>query len=242
VVAGGLIGTAMLMCTACAAPVTASLRRDGARSSASLAYLYANPVLNPAVLAILAFVGPWQWVTTRLVVGLVLVFGFSLVTGRIVDEPAAAGSGPADEPETPVGAVSADQPGVVVAFVRRLVLLAVTLTPVYAVVVFAQGWFRGWLFPLHGGTAAVLAVAVAVVLGTIIDLPTAGEVPVILALSAAGLGSAATGALLITLPAISLVTMALIWRSHGTRTTAAAGSAFAVAGLLGAAMLSVLAT
>jgi uncharacterized membrane protein YraQ (UPF0718 family) len=87
----------------------------------------------------------------------------------------------------------------------------------------------------------VLALVVAVVLGTIIDLPTAGEVPVILALSAAGLGTAATGALLLTLPAISLVTMALIWRSHGRRTTALAGSAVAVAGLLGASMLSVLA-
>jgi uncharacterized protein len=125
----------------------------GARSSSTLAYLYANPVLNPAVLAILAFVGPGQWVTTRLVVG--------------------------------------------------LVLLTVTLTPVYVLVVFPQGWFRGWLFPLHGETTMILALTVAVVLGTIIDLPTAGEVPVILALSAAGL--------------------------------------VAVAGLLGAAMLSVLA-
>jgi hypothetical protein len=36
--------------------------------------------------------------------------------------------------------------------------------------------------------------------------------------------------------------MALIWRSHGTRTTALAGSAVAVAGLLGAATLTVLTT
>jgi uncharacterized membrane protein YraQ (UPF0718 family) len=79
------------------------------------------------------------------------------------------------------------------------------------------------------------------VLGTLIDLPTAGEVPVILALSAAGLGTAATGAFLLTLPAISFVTMALIWRSHGTRTTAPAGSAVAAAGLLGAATLTPLA-
>jgi len=56
---------------------------------------------------------------------------------------------------------------------------------------------------------------------------------------AAGLGTAATGALLLTLPAISFVTMALIWRSHGTRTTALAGTAVAVTGLLGAATLKV---
>jgi uncharacterized membrane protein YraQ (UPF0718 family) len=240
VVAGGVLGTVMLMCTACAAPVTASLRRDGARSSSTLAYLYANPVLNPAVLAILAFVGPWQWVTTRLAIGLVLVFGFPLLIGRLAKEP--AGSPPV-RPEEPVTRIVAptSAANMIVAFVRRLGLLAVTLTPIYVLVVFVQGWFRGWLFPLHGETTMVLALVVAVVLGTIIDLPTAGEVPVILALSAAGLGTAATGALLLTLPAISLVTMALIWRSHGRRTTALAGSAVAVAGLLGASMLSVLA-
>ena len=95
--------------------------------------------------------------------------------------------------------------------------------------------------PLTGETTLLLALAVAIVLGTLIDLSTAGEVPVILALSAAGPGTAATGALLLTLPAISFVTMALIWHSHGTRTTALAGSALAAAGLLGAATLTALA-
>jgi uncharacterized membrane protein YraQ (UPF0718 family) len=240
VVAGGVLGSVMLMCTACAAPVTASLRRDGARSSSTLAYLYANPVLNPAVLALLAFVGPWQWVTTRLLIGLVLVFGCSLLIGRLAKEPDGSHPGLDDGPVTQIEA-PANARDMIVAFVRRLGLLAATLTPVYLLVVFVQGWFRGWLFPLHGQTAMLLALAIAVVLGTIIDLPTAGEVPVILVLSAAGLGTAATGALLLTLPAISFVTMAMIWRSHGTRVTALAGSAVAVAGLLGAVMLSVLA-
>jgi uncharacterized membrane protein YraQ (UPF0718 family) len=239
VVAGGVLGTVMLMCTACAAPVTASLRRDGVRGSATLAYLYANPVLNPAVLAILAFVGPWQWVTTRLLIGLVLVFGFTVLIGQLTKEPAYSELDPAEN-RLLEDAGPASAKAVLAAFARRFSLLAVTLTPIYILVVFVQGWFRGWAFPLTGETTLLLALAVAVVLGTLIDLPTAGEVPVILALSAAGLGTAATGALLITLPAISFVTMALIWRSHGTRTTALAGSAVAVAGLLGAATLTVL--
>jgi uncharacterized membrane protein YraQ (UPF0718 family) len=131
--------------------------------------------------------------------------------------------------------------GLLAAFGRRLALLALTLTPVYVAVAFVQGLFRGWLFPLEGQTAMTLGLVVAVVLGTIIDLPTAGEIPVILALSAAGLGTAATGALLVTLPAISFVTTALIWRSQGTRTTVLAAGAVAVAGLLGAVVLSGLA-
>jgi uncharacterized membrane protein YraQ (UPF0718 family) len=239
VVAGGVLGTVMLMCTACAAPVTASLRRDGVRGSATLAYLYANPVLNPAVLAILAFVGPWQWVTTRLLIGLVLVFGFTLLIGHLTNEPMDSDFDPVDGPMSEA-VDSSSGSAMLAAFARRFALLAVTLTPVYVVVVFVQGWFRGWAFPLAGDTTLLLALAIAVVLGTLIDLPTAGEVPVILALSAAGLGTAATGALLLTLPAISFVTMALIWRSHGTRTTALAGSAVAVAGLLGAATLTLL--
>lgn len=80
----------------------------------------------------------------------------------------------------------------------------------------------------------------AVVLGTIVDLPTTGEIPIVLALAAAGMGAPVIGALLLTLPAISLGTMVLIRTAHGTRTTALAGAAVAVTGLAGAVLLPLL--
>ena len=131
--------------------------------------------------------GPWQWVTTWLVIGLVLVFGFSLLIGRLTNESADSQLDLADARMFQV-VESSSATALLTAFTRRFARLAITLTPVYIVVVFVQGWFRSWAFPLTGETTLVLALAVAIVLGTLIDLSTAGEVPVILALSAAGPG------------------------------------------------------
>lgn len=64
-----------MMCTCCTAPVASALRRRGARTAGVVAYWLGNPLLNPAVLVFLALVAPWQWVATRLVVGVLLVVG-----------------------------------------------------------------------------------------------------------------------------------------------------------------------
>jgi len=131
--------------------------------------------------------GPWQWVTTWLVIGLVLVFGFSLLIGRLTNESADSQLDLADARMFQV-VESSSATALLTVFTRRFARLAITLTPVGIVVVFVQGWFRSWAFPLTGETTLLLALAVAIVLGTLIDLSTAGEVPVILALSAAGPG------------------------------------------------------
>ena len=228
--AGGIAGMVTLMCTACAAPVTASLRRDGVRSSATLGFLYANPVLNPAVLIILAAVAPWQWVATRIVLGLVLVFVLAAVVERL------SGERPTPAPEV----VEVEPARAAESFLRRLVLLAVTLTPLYVVLTLLEGTFRGWILPLDGSTTIEVAVLVAIVLGTIVDVPTTGEVPIVLSLAAAGMGAPVVGALLLTLPAISFGTMVLIRTAHGIRTTALAGVAVAVTGIGGALLLPLL--
>jgi uncharacterized membrane protein YraQ (UPF0718 family) len=78
--AGGVASLPSMMCTCCTAPVARTLRRAGVPTETALAYWLGNPVLNPAVLAFLALVAPWQWVVTRLLVGVALVFG---VTGLV---------------------------------------------------------------------------------------------------------------------------------------------------------------
>lgn len=234
---GALLGAALalpsLMCTCCTAPVAATLRRSGVPTCAALAYWLGNPVLNPVVLVFLALVAPWQWVATRAIVGTLLVVAGSTLVARLADRPAVAE--PVVVPEYRARSVPAR-------FVATLVRLCLTLVPEYAVVVFALGLFRGWLFPLGTGSAGwgILAVVVAVVLGTIVVIPTAGEIPIVLALAAAGVTTGAIGALLITLPAISLVSMAMVMRAFSPRVTVAAAGAVAVAGLAGAALLGVL--
>jgi hypothetical protein len=62
-------------------------------------------------------------------------------------------------------------------------------------------------------------------------------VPVILALSAAGVAAGTAGALLITLPALSAPSMVMVGRALSWRVTAAMAGAVAVAGLVSAALL-----
>ena len=101
------------------------------------------------------------------------------------------------------------------------------------------GAFRGWLMPLGADTLhwGFLAVLVAAVAGVLIVIPTGGEIPVILALTAVGVGAGTAGALLITLPALSLPSMVMVGRALSWRVTLAMAGVVAIAGLAGGLLL-----
>lgn len=244
-VIGGLVSTPSMMCTCCTAPVASTLRRDGVSSSAAVAYWLGNPLLNPAVLVFLAFVAPWQWTLTRLVLGIVLVFGGSALVSRLTDRPvpdaviAQLPGSPALDSPTGSADWFSQAPG---RFGRALLRLTLTVLPEYLVMVMLIGAFRGWLFPLgrdhlHTG---ILVVLVAAVLGTLLVIPTAGEIPILQGLAVAGLSLGGVGALLITLPAASLPGMAMVWRPFGWRLTLSVAALVAVGGVAGGALLSAL--
>ena len=239
-VVGGLLAVPCMMCTCCSAPLAATLRRRGVPTGPVLGYWLGNPVLNPAVLVFLALVAPWQWVATRAAVGAVLVFGVSALVGRF-----------AERRDTDPRRISADAANVRAAeadfelrnaptrFALTLGRLAITLVPEYFVVVLALGAFRGWLFPLGANAAhwGILAVLVAAIAGTLVVIPTAGEIPILQGLAALGVGSGPVGALLITLPAISLPSIAMVGRALTWRVTAILAGAVMVTGLAGAMTL-----
>lgn len=239
--AGGLLALPCMMCTCCTAPLTVSIRRQGVPVSSALAYWVGNPMLNPAVLAFLAIVLPWQWVTVRLLVGVALVVGVTSLVGGL---DARRGREPVvDAMPAPTGATDLDGPTNLTGAARRFVValgrLSVTLLPEYAVVVLALGGLRGWLFPVGHDLAAwgLLAVGLFAVVGTLFVIPTAGEIPIIQGLLSAGVGIGPAGALLITLPALSLPSMVMVGRSFPLRVVLAMAGAVAVLGLAGAGLL-----
>jgi hypothetical protein len=219
-ITGAGLSLPCMMCTCCASPVTRSLRRRGVPPGAVVAFWLGNPVLNPAVIAFLALALPWHYAVLRIVIGIVLVFAASMLASVI------GRSGPVEE-ATGADALPAvpDRPAVV-SYLRSLGRMLLLLVPEYFVVVFALGGLRGWLVSaLQSNTSVVLAVVIAAVVGTLLVIPTSGEIPVIAGLVAAGVAPGVSGALLIALPAISLPSMVMVGRALSwSRTAVVAGS------------------
>jgi uncharacterized protein len=225
--AGGVASMPSMMCACCAAPVAVTLRRNGVGRVAAIAYWLGNPLLNPAVLVFLFLVTPWQWTLTRIVVGVAAVLGVAATAG-LVSRGSAQPPGEAVAPPA-------------IGFVHALLRLGLFLLPEYAVMVLLIGAFRGWLLGLTGlPHRGLLIVVLAAVVGTLIVIPTAGEIPILQGLALLGVSSGTLGALLITLPVVSAPGVAMVARSFGWKATAATTLAVIGAGLLGAMVLSAL--
>ncbi|OBG49479.1 permease [Mycobacterium sp. E735] len=238
--AGGVAGMPSMMCTCCAAPVAVTLRRNGVTPAAAIAYWLGNPLLNPAVLVFLLFVAPWQWSLTRVVVGIATVLGVGAAVG-LLSRPDGVVPAPDASPPS-VGDESGGRPR---RFVRALLWLVLFLLPEYAVLVLVVGAFRGFLLtlgqPAHRGLLlGLLLVLVVAIAGTLMVIPTAGEIPILQGLALLGASSGTIGALLITLPAVSVPGAAMVARSFGWKATATATGIVVAAGILGAVVLSLL--
>jgi uncharacterized membrane protein YraQ (UPF0718 family) len=208
---GGLFALPGMMCTCCAAPVAAGMRRQQVSVDAALAFWIANPVLNPATLVFMGFVLGWGFSALRLVAGLVLVFGVSLIAQRI--------SGPEKVPEPALEAVSEASVVNCQPFLQRwggtLWQLFCSTMPVYILAVLALGAARVWLFP-HVDSAMshnLFWLLPMAVVGTLFVIPTAAEIPIVQTMMSLGLGTAPAVALLMTLPSVSLPSLLMLRKS-----------------------------
>ncbi|TRW80335.1 permease [Mycolicibacterium sp. 018/SC-01/001] len=231
--AGAAAGMPSMMCTCCSAPVAVTLRRNGVDQAAAVAYWLGNPLLNPAVLVFLALVAPWQWTVTRLVVGTGAVIGAAVLVSRFTR--------PVAEPDPAVPQSNSESRPAALRFLAALGRLCVVLVPEYFVMVLVIGACRGWLLaivdPAH---RSLLIVVVVAVVGTLMVIPTAGEIPILQGLALVGVSSGVLGALLITLPAVSLPGIAMVIQTFGRRATVLISAAVVSAGLAAALALSVL--
>ena len=231
---GAALSTPSMMCTCCAAPVAAGLRDTGVRRSAALAYWVGNPLLNPAVLIFLVLVLPWHYVAVRIVFALLIAVGASALIGRWVTGRAEV----VPEPEPSPPRLSS----LPTRYLRSLSRFTLILVPEHLALVFLIGLISPWLTGVYGLEAQLGAGAIllAAVVGTLLVIPTGGEIPIVLALLAAGVGAGVTGALLVALPALSVPSMVMVGKSMGWRTTAAMGTAVAVAAVLAGGLLLLL--
>jgi uncharacterized membrane protein YraQ (UPF0718 family) len=231
--AGGMLALPGMMCTCCAAPVVVGLRRRHAAPGAAIAFWLGNTVLNPATLVFMGFVLGWQWTGLRLLLGLPMVFGLGWLANRMTSPKEAA------QAEASLDAVEAEpETEPFKRWLVHLVRMTIRLVPEYVVLVLALGAARAWLFPVIGPEIGnhlgwVLAFAVA---GALFVIPTAGEVPIIQAMLSLGVGVGPAGALLMTLPPISLPSTAMLARSFSPRVLAVISAAVVLFGVAGGAL------
>jgi uncharacterized protein len=210
-VAGGLLAIPGMMCTCCAAPVVVGLRERQASPGGAIAFWLGNSVLNPATLVFMGFVLGWNWAALRLVLGLLMVFGLGYLVNRMVAPKEADGA----QTQLAEMVVTAPTSGAFARWIKILTRMAVRLVPEYIVLILLLGAARAWLFPhvgpeIDNSFGWIIALAIA---GTVFVIPTAGEVPIVQAMLSLGMGVGPAGALMMTLPPISVPSLAMLLRS-----------------------------
>ena len=224
---GGLFAIPCMMCTCCAAPVAVGMRQSRASVGSVVSWWMSNPVLNPATLVFMGFVLGWGWSLFRVVVGVAMVLGVACLAERFGGGDAAA------LPEQSLPAATEPAQGNFLAnWWREFATLAIKLVPEYFIIVLLLGATRAWLFPVLGAHDGILWIVAMAVAGTLFVIPTAGEVPIVQAMFALGMGAGPAGALIMTLPAASLPSLAMLGRVFSMRTRLVIAAGVALTGII----------
>lgn len=193
------------------------LRKCRASVGAALAYWLGNPILNPATMIFMGFVLGWQWTALRLVVGVILVFGMTYLVNHFADAENLS-----SEIEETLNTAQLQMDGhgsLWLRWLRELWQMSARLLPEYAIIVIVLGAARAWLFPqvtADVGNDALWIIGMAIA-GTLFVIPTAGEIPIVQSLMSFGMGAGPAGALLTTLPPLSLPSIVMLARTFSYR-------------------------
>ncbi len=228
---GTLFGTLFslpgMMCTCCAAPVAAGMRRQRVSMGGALAFWMGNPLLNPATLVFMGFVLGWHFAAIRLVAGLVTVLGVAMLVQALVKE--------SPQQAEPVDITLPEPQGSFLArWGKALWQLFWSTIPVYILAVLVLGAARVWLFPHADGAIdnTLLWVIAMAIVGCLFVIPTAAEIPIVQTMMLAGMGMAPALALLITLPAVSLPSLIMLRKSFPSKALWLTGGLVALCGMI----------
>jgi len=210
--AGGLVGTPLMLCSCCITPIFQSVYERGARLRSALAVMLASPGLNPAALLLTALLFPPTLAVARVAAALTAVFGLAPLVERT------AGKGLVKDGR--FGAVTDDAGpysarDVVVRFARALGHLTLQTVPLIVAGVLLSSLILPRAVELSSG-AGVLAVIVIAAVGVVVALPTFFEIP--LGMLFLGLGApGAAAAILVAGPLVNLPSLLILARETRPR-------------------------
>ncbi len=225
---GSLFALPCMMCTCCAAPVAAGMRQSRASVGSVVSWWISNPVLNPATLVFMGFVLGWGWALFRVVLGIAMVLGVAYLAERYGDQQGAVSL----EQDLPPDA-EALTGNLLLRWGQEFMALTIRLLPEYLILVLLLGGARAWLFPVLGADDGIFWIVAMAVAGTLFVIPTAGEVPIVQAMFALGMGAGPAGALIMTLPAVSLPSLAMLSRIFSLRTRVVIMAGVVLSGIFG---------
>lgn len=205
---GGIAALPGMMCTCCAAPIAAGLRRRNVSAGAAIAFWLGNPLLNPATLIFMAFALSWKFTALRIVFGALLTFGTGYLAGRMMRGKEI----PMPELQAARAPSEGEQRSFWYRWGKSLSLMVLQVVPAYLIAVLLMGALKLWMFPISHGSGFLILVLFAVA-GALFVIPTAAEIPIVQSFLAAGMGTGPVAALLLTLPAISLPSLLMVARS-----------------------------
>lgn len=209
------------------------MRKRHAAIAPVLAFWMGAPSLNAGTIAFIAIVIGWRYAALRLVLAFLGILTLSLLAARVGGDQAHTPVLP--EPPDRSAVPEPGLAGWLLRWVRASARLAVALLPIYVVTVLLLGFARAWLFPIggldHWGTGPLIIAGLALA-GMLFSIPTAGEVPIVQALLAAGLAAGPAAALLLTLPMVSLPSLLMLRTVLPGRALAVVGAGVWALGLL----------
>ena len=222
-------GAPLMLCSCCVAPLFDGVFARTRRLGPSLALMLAAPGLNPAAMVLTFMLFPADLAMSRLVLALSIVLGVSSALGRL---PGASDSVACQlEPTREAGFVRA--------LSRSLRDVVLRTLPAIGLGVLASALLLQ-LVPIQslgaGGDGVALPLAVLVAL--LVALPTFGEVPIALALLAAGASHSVALGVLVAGPIVNLPSLLTLRKTVSTRAAVATGLSVYMVTVAGSALLA----
>jgi uncharacterized membrane protein YraQ (UPF0718 family) len=181
------------------------MRQSRASIGSVVSWWLSNPILNPATLVFMGFVLGWGWALFRVVFGIAMVLGIAYLAERYAEPAETESLNQSLPPE-----IDASTDSIFLRWVKEFTTLGIRLLPEYMVLVLLLGAARAWLFPIFGADDSMIWIVAMALAGTLFVIPTAGEVPIVQAMLALGMGAGPAAALIMTLPAISLPSLVML--------------------------------
>jgi hypothetical protein len=232
--AAGLAGAPLMLCSCCVAPIFSAAYERSSRLGPSLALMLAAPALNPAALALTFMLFPPRVGWTRFLLAITAVFVATAFSARLVHAPSASAAG--GEAATPA---PADALSVVTALLRSsLHVMVRTVPPILvgiAVAMLIADRLPVGIFASSASRVGTIAVVALVMVP--LALPTFFEIPIGLALLAAGAPVGAALAVLFVGPVVNLPSLFTIARSTSWKVSAAVATTVWLLGFLGGVLV-----